>query len=149
MQEIVSNLVLANSELLELDFWGSWKLLFCISFLPWAVSSLQPGFISFIIHFLYSLCFPAFCSHYLLTSHIVIDCFLWPTFLDICARKSHNLHMFVLSVSGSEKIANELPWLQVCASVCLELCTKTINSLINTLVFLDVASMEHWDCRAC
>lgn len=65
MQEIVSNLVLANSEILELDFWGSWKLLFCISFLPGAVSSVQPGFISFIVLFLYSLCFSTFCSCYL------------------------------------------------------------------------------------
>lgn len=57
--------------------------------------------------------------------------------------------MFVLSVSGSEKIANGWPWLQVCASACLALCTKMINSLINVLIFSDVASVAHWDGRAC
>lgn len=151
MQEIVSNLALANSELLELDFWGSWKLLFCnpafffypeLSLLCSLV--LFPLLFFFYIHFAFLLLLLLPSSSLLLLLTVFFDLLF---FIYLCKKISLTSKCLYWHFQGLKKIVNGWPWLQVSASICLELCTKMINSLINVLDFFGCGFNGTRDCR--
>lgn len=127
-----------KQEILELDFWRFWKLLFrCLSF---SSIFLLFSFFFSLLWTVFRYCFVVFPLLFLFHIHFafllitLVTLLTSPFFLLSIAFFDFSFSPNVCNDGVSEsETANGWPWLQACSSVCLALCTEMSNSLINTL----------------